>query len=85
MNRPACSTITPCSRPSTPPRAAKGGGLWPALTAAVRGALGKSGRDGETPFSRTKKHRCSYGSAILQNLTHITFRPSRQTRDTESV
>ena len=29
-------------------------------------------RPGETPFSRTKKHHQSYGSAILQNLTHAT-------------
>ena len=36
-------------------RAACGGGLRPVLTAAARGAFGSSGRDGETPFSRTKK------------------------------
>ena len=72
MSGPASSTIAPCSRPSTPLRAAYGGGLGPALTPAARGALRGSGRDGETPFSRTKKHSRSYGSAILQNLTHTT-------------
>jgi hypothetical protein len=72
MSGPACPTIAPCSQPSTPLRAAVGGGLRPALTAAPRGASRGSGRDGETPFSRTKKHACSYGSAILQNLTHAT-------------
>ena len=72
MTGPACSTIAPCSRPSTPLRAACGGGLRPALTATVRGALRSSGRDGETPFSRTKKHHQSCGPAILQNLTHRT-------------
>ena len=45
MSGPAYSTIAPCSRPSTPLRAAYGGGLRPALTAAVRGALPKSGWD----------------------------------------
>ena len=74
MSSPACLMIPPCSRPSTPLRAAFGGGLRPALTAAPRGALQKSGRDGETPFSRTKKHHPSYGPTILQNLTHITPR-----------
>jgi len=73
MSGPASSTIAPCSQPSTPLRAAFGGGLRPALTAAPRGALRNSGRDGETAPSRTKKHHCSYGPAILQNLTHITM------------
>ena len=56
---------------STPLRAAFGGGLRPALTAPARGALRKSGRDEETPLSRTK-HRCNHGFAFLQNLTHTT-------------
>ena len=55
MSSPALRTMAPCSRPSTPLRAACGGGLRPALTAAPRGALRGSGRDGETPFSRTEK------------------------------
>ncbi len=55
MSGPALLTIAPCSRPSTPLRAACGGGLRPALTAAPRGALRGSGRDGETPSSRTEK------------------------------
>ena len=38
-------------------RAACGGGLRPALTALARGAFLELGRDGETPFSRTKKLR----------------------------
>ena len=46
-------------------RAAFGGGLRPALTAAARAALRGSGRDGETPFSRTEKLsavcRCAKG------------------------
>jgi hypothetical protein len=55
MSGPASLTIAPCSRPSTPLRAAGGGGIRPALTAAMRGASRKSGLDGETPLSRTKK------------------------------
>ena len=47
--------IEQAPRPSTPLRAACGGGLRPALTAAPPGALQGSGRDGETPFSRTEK------------------------------
>ncbi len=78
MSGPACPTIAPCSQPSTPLRAAFGGGLRPALTAAARGALRKSGRDGETAPSRTKKHHCSSGSVILQNLTHITIAANRR-------
>ncbi len=75
MSGPAYPMIAPCSRPSTPLRAAFGGDLRSALSAAPRGALRGSGRDAETPFSRTKKHHCSYGSAILQNLTHTTSKP----------
>ena len=55
MSGPACSTMAPCSQPSTPLRAAYGGGLRPVLTATARGALRNSGRDGETPFSQTEK------------------------------
>ena len=72
MSGPAYPTIAPCSQPSTPLRAAFGGGLRPALTAAVRGALRNSGRGGETPFSRTKKLHPQTSPTILQNLTHIT-------------
>jgi hypothetical protein len=68
----AYTTMAPCSQPSTPLRAAFGGGQGPALTAAVRGAARNLGRDGETPPSRTKKQTCSYGSTILLNLTHTT-------------
>ena len=39
MTGPACPIVALCSRPSTPLRAAKGGGLRPALTAPARGAL----------------------------------------------
>ncbi len=80
MSGPAYSTIAPCSRPSTPLRAAFGGGLRPALTAPARGALRKSGRDEETPLSRTKKHRCNHGFAFLQNLTHTTLRSGACTK-----
>jgi len=73
MSVPASLTIAACSRPSTPLRAAKRGGLRPALTAPARGALLGLGRDGETPPSRTEKQACSYGSTILQNLTHVTL------------
>jgi len=55
MSGPALSTVAPCSRPSTPLRAASGGSLRLVLTAAAPGAFGKVGRDGETPFSRTEK------------------------------
>ncbi len=83
MTGPACPIVALCSRPSTPLRAAKGGGLRPALTAPARGAWRKSCRDGETPPSRTKKHPCSYGLTILQNLTHTTLklRPPRELLD----
>src|SRR5260370_26253340 len=54
---PTCPSLASCSPPSRTLRAASGGGLWPSLTATVRGALGRSGRDEETaPVSRTKKH-----------------------------
>ena len=57
--RPAPSRMAPCSRPSTPrsaPRAAVAPPMaGPVLTAAVRAALPKPGRAGETPFNRTKK------------------------------
>ena len=69
--------MAPCSRPSTSLRVAFGDGLRPMLTAAARAASWKSGRDEETPFSRTKKLHCSHGFAILQNLTHTT--PVRST------
>ena len=36
MSVPACLTIAPCSRPSTPLRAADRGGLRPVLTATAR-------------------------------------------------
>jgi hypothetical protein len=61
MNGPAYSTMALCSRPSTPLRAA-GGGLRPVLTATARGAFQTSGRDGETPFSRTKKLLAACGA-----------------------
>src|SRR5438552_18625634 len=41
-------SLAPCSPPSRPLRAASGGGLRPALTAAARGAIRNRGRDGET-------------------------------------
>jgi len=68
MSGPASPSMAPCSRRSTPLRAAFGGGLRPALTAPARGAFENSGRDGETPFSRTKKlsaaSRSEKGKAI---------------------
>jgi hypothetical protein len=39
------------------------------LTAAPQGASRNSGRNGKTAFSRTKQRSCSYGSAMLLNLT----------------
>src|SRR5438552_17303618 len=41
-------SLAPCSPPSRPLRAASGGGLRPALTAAARGAIRNRGQDGET-------------------------------------
>jgi hypothetical protein len=55
MSGPANPSMAPCSRPSTPLRAAYRGGLRPVLTATARGASLELGRDGETPFNRTKK------------------------------
>ena len=56
MNGPATPTIAPGSWPSTPRSAPPSAvALRPALTAAARGAFEASGRDGETPFSRTEK------------------------------
>jgi hypothetical protein len=52
-------------------RAACGGGLRPVLTAPARGALQSSGRDGETPFSRTKKHSAVFCSAKGEALNGI--------------
>ena len=57
MSGPANPSMAPCSRPSTPLRAACRGGLRPMLTAPARGAFENLGRDGETPFNRTKKLR----------------------------
>ena len=50
-------SLAPCSPPSRPLRAASGGGLRPALTAAARGAsaVARSGRR-NGPLGRTKKH-----------------------------
>jgi len=68
MSGPASSTMAPCSRPSTPLRAACGGSLRLVLTAPARAAFQNSGRDGETPFSRTKKRSavscCTKGEAL---------------------
>jgi hypothetical protein len=48
MAPPDQNSLAPCSPPSRPLRAASGGGLRPALTAAARGAIRNRGRDGET-------------------------------------
>ncbi len=42
------------------------------LTAAARDAAGQSGRDGETPFSRTEKHHAKKWPLNLLNLTDTT-------------
>ena len=55
MSGPVRSSMALCSQPSTPLRAACGGSLRLALTAAARSAFLEAGRDGETPFNRTKK------------------------------
>jgi len=39
MSRPTCPSIALCSHPSTPLRAASGGGLRPVLTDAARNAF----------------------------------------------
>ena len=61
--------LAPCSRPS---RTLRAGGLRPSLTAAARDAPCRSGRDEETPVSRTRKPHSAYSLRILQNLTHTT-------------
>src|ERR1700690_3439434 len=48
MAPPDPNSIAPCSPPSRPLRAASGGGLRPALTAAARGGAWDRGRGGET-------------------------------------
>ncbi len=56
MSGPVPKILAPCSGPSRPrsaPRAAVA--LWPAWTALARAAFLEGGRDGETPFNRTKK------------------------------
>jgi len=55
MSGPAPQSLALCSQPSTPLRAACGGSLRLVLTAAARTAFLEAGRDGETPFNRTKK------------------------------
>ncbi len=76
-------SMAPCSRPSTPLRAACRGGLRPVLTATVRGALQGAGRDGETALNRTKKlpkskagqqNQSAKLSPIypVQNVTHLS-------------
>src|SRR6516164_6986541 len=77
MSGQASAIIAPRSPPSMPHSAPLSAvALRPALTAPARGAWLRAGRDGETPPSRTKKQTCSYGSAILQNLTHTTAQSS---------
>jgi hypothetical protein len=56
MGARAYLSLAPCSRLSTPLRAACRGDLRSVLTAAPRGASRKLRRDGETPLSLTKKH-----------------------------
>ena len=47
----------------------------PSLTAAARDAAGASGRDGETPLSRTEKHHSKKWPLNLLNLTDTTVHP----------
>jgi hypothetical protein len=53
---PTTTSLTPCSPPSRPLRAASGGGLRPALTASARGVV-RPGQVGtkKPPSGRTKK------------------------------
>ncbi len=75
---PARSSVVPCSPPSRTLRAGCAGGLRPSLTAAPRGAGIRSGRDEETPLSRTRKLHFASTTAILQTLTETTaFRSAR--------
>ncbi len=67
---PARPRLAPCSPPSRTLRAA--GRLRRSLTAAPRAALTISGRDEETPLSRTRKHHFASDTAILQRLTDTT-------------
>ena len=77
MTPPPASILAPCSRPSTPLRAAYRGGLRPVLTAPARGALRRAGRDGETALSRTKKLPNENRKKLspmypVQNVTHLS-------------
>ena len=52
---PTWFSVMLCSRPSRPLRAAAGGGLRPALTAAPRGAVDRAGWAGETALQPNKE------------------------------
>jgi putative transposase len=54
---PASIMLPTCSPASRPLRVASGDGLRPALTPAARGGDDMDGRDGETAFNQTEKHR----------------------------
>jgi hypothetical protein len=55
MSGPAFPSIAPCSRPSTPLRAAIAGALRPVLTPAARDAHANLGRDGKTTLQPNRK------------------------------
>ena len=61
------SSQVSCSPPSRPLRAAFGGGLRPALTAAARAASSSAA-------SHREKHHQVHGRALLHNLTDTTSR-----------
>ena len=71
--RQARSSLAPCSPPSRTLRAGCAGRLRQSLTAVPRGAATISGRDEETPLSRTRKHHFATATTILQTLTDTTF------------
>ena len=54
-SKPA-SRLAPCLRPSSPLRAASGGGLRPGSTDAARAAFGKAGRDEETALPTEQRN-----------------------------
>jgi hypothetical protein len=76
MSDPASFSVAPCSRP--PDIASRRESRWPSANvdgpSARRFTEIRPGR--KNAAQPNKKHHRSYASTILQNLTHITYRPT---------
>ena len=73
---PTRPSLTPCSPPSRPLRAASGGGLRLVLTSAARGLTLNSGRDEETASLVEQRNSTRY-QTLLQNFPDTTLTPIR--------